>query len=138
MIIIASEVCLFMAFSMARMNKVSVQLKLNNDRSYTPLLSSFTKFEDQTKDAWDCADDELIKTFGVDPDTSRRTAKSGFIFFFSLTFKIQSFRTEHTETKNSSDSKLQVVFICSVRIINIFFSKTSFSGKKSNPNQSKY
>ena len=55
----------------------------------TPDSSSFTKFEDQTKDAWDCADDEvvlilpqkkannlkLIKTFGVDPDTSRRTAK---------------------------------------------------------------
>ena len=26
----------------------------------TPDSSSFTKFEDQTKDAWDCADDEVV------------------------------------------------------------------------------
>jgi len=37
---------------------------------------SFNKFQDQTKDAWDCADDELIKAFGVDPDTSRTAAKA--------------------------------------------------------------
>ena len=29
-------------------------MKFANDTS-----SSFTKFEDQTKDAWDCADDEV-------------------------------------------------------------------------------
>jgi len=45
-----------------------------NDSAPAPENSRFTKFQNQTADAWDAADDELIKGFGVDPDTSRSAA----------------------------------------------------------------
>jgi len=45
-----------------------------SDNSGAPENSRFTKFQNQTADAWDAADDELIKGFGVDPDASRSAA----------------------------------------------------------------
>lgn len=89
----------------------------------TPDSSSFTKFEDQTKDAWDCADDEvvtfsfdqkhifqLIKTFGVDPDTSRRTAKQVLTRYDEtgeppLTSKRKSNQHKNSNGASSSDEK---------------------------------
>lgn len=67
--------------------------------------SSFTKFEDQTKDAWDCADDELIKTFGVDPDTSRRTAKQVLTRYDETGEPpLSSKRKSQTPTKNGQET----------------------------------
>ena len=39
-----------------------------------PESSKFKKYQNETADAWDAADDELVKGFGVDPDASRSAA----------------------------------------------------------------
>lgn len=70
--------------------------------------STFTKFEDQTKDAWDCTDDELIKTFGVDPDTSR-TAANYVLTRYDETGEppVPSRRSKENLTINTTDNPVE-------------------------------
>ena len=52
-----------------------------------------------------------------------------WIFVYAITSRILRILMEHTETKNSLDSKLQTLAICSMKIINILevIPKTRFS-----------